>query len=145
MAAPSRLELLEQVELIDRIKACRHGVPVTREEIAQAAGCEPCLVSKWTTDGADPRRISLEERYRLADHFGWDVVFGPRAARAGWGFVPVSAGGERSVEEVVADLAAATVDAQHPRSPGGHLVVAPERPGLGALCREYLRAERVAR
>lgn len=138
--SPSPRERIEQTELIDRIKASRHGQPVSSKEIAEAAGVDDSVVSKWQTEGSDLRRMSLAERYLLADHFGWDVVFGVRAARAGWACVRMDAAQARSVEAIVSDIMAVSVAAVSPSSPGGAMVVQLERPSLQALARELLDA-----
>jgi hypothetical protein len=85
--ALSRSALASQQALIARLVASG----ATKGAIAEAAGVDACVVSKWNTDGTDPRAITLDEARRLADVYGWDVVMGPLATAAGWTVAQTSA------------------------------------------------------
>jgi hypothetical protein len=85
--ALSRSALASQQALIARLVASG----ATKGAIAEAAGVDACVVSKWNTDGTDPRAITLDEARRLADVYGWDVVMGPLATAAGWTVAQASA------------------------------------------------------
>jgi hypothetical protein len=78
--ALSRSALATQQVLIARLIAAG----ATKGAIAEHAGVDACVVSKWITDGADPRAMTLDEARRLADVYGWDLVMGPLARPSGW-------------------------------------------------------------
>lgn len=85
----------------------------SRRQIAQAAGVDNSVVSKWASDGKDGREIKASEKEKLADVFGWDVVYG-RALRAGrWAIVPVD-GDLVDIEDTADDLSELAV--QHRRA-----------------------------
>lgn len=96
----SRSDLLAQQKLIARLVAA----DITKADIAAVAGVEPCRVSKWITDGTDPREMTAGEERRLADAFGWDLVRGPQARAAGWSL-------SRAEAEPARDLVGASVHA----------------------------------
>lgn len=136
MCRLSRSTHHQQETLIRRCEAAG----ATRRQIAEIAGVDATMVSKWTSDGEDGRTMGAVELLKLADALGWDAVLGASAAAAGYGLERVTATTTRPVEEIAADIAESATAVRHPKSEGGHLVVASERPVLAALCREYLGA-----
>jgi hypothetical protein len=58
----------------------------TKGQIAEHAGVDATMISKWIADSGDRREMTFDAVRRLADVYGWDVVVGPLAAAAGWQF-----------------------------------------------------------
>lgn len=117
----------QQEALVDRIV----GVGVSRRQIAEAAGVDASMVSKWTTEGDDGRMMSALELMRLADTFGWDTVFGPSARAAGFRIEDIANDDPGAVTLVDVSAAAgrllsACSAAMDPRGDGGAAITPSE-------------------
>lgn len=77
---PSRAASATQQALVARLQAAG----ATKGQIAEHAGVDASMVSKWIADSGDQREMTLDAVRRLADVYGWAVVLGPIAAAAGW-------------------------------------------------------------
>lgn len=56
-------------------------IPHRDEDIASVAETNRPTISKWRHG---QQALALEEAFKLADAYGWDLVFGPRAEVAGY-------------------------------------------------------------
>lgn len=78
-----------QKDIIRRCENAESG-GVDKIDIARAAGVEPCILSKWITDGVDQREMPWSAVRKLARMWGWDVVLGEDATADGWDIEAVS-------------------------------------------------------
>jgi hypothetical protein len=69
-------DLLKQIDRADD--------STTHRDIARAAGVDASMVSKWKTEGEDGREMPVLAAVKMADEYGWDVVFGRLAREKGF-------------------------------------------------------------
>jgi hypothetical protein len=131
-----------QEDLLKRLERVEPGL--TNRDIARVCKVDATLVSKWTSAGEDGREIPRSALLRMANAWGWDVVFSDDAREAGWNVsrlaatpsTPESAGARagRALSLLLAELS----NAGAPESPGGHKYAPEEMAILLPLARTAL-------